>query len=259
MDKSLIFDIGCHIGEDSDFYLKKGFKVVAVEANPVLCAELRKRFSQQIDNGDFTLIESAIAEHDGEVTFYVDSKNTIWGTIRSEMADRNAALGAISEKVVVPSITFASLLNQYGIPYYLKIDIEGADQLCLDGLMEFSERPKFVSIESEIASLSNIRLEIRTLEKLGYTKFQIVDQAQIPDQKPPNPALEGMYADHRFDLGSTGLFGNELRGEWLSAAGTLAGYAKIFLRNKMFGLSKKIGLRLAPPSHGLWYDTHAMR
>ena len=33
----LIFDIGCHLGEDSEFYLRKGFKVVAVEANPELC------------------------------------------------------------------------------------------------------------------------------------------------------------------------------------------------------------------------------
>jgi hypothetical protein len=28
----LIFDVGFHRGEDTDFYLKKGFRVVAVEA-----------------------------------------------------------------------------------------------------------------------------------------------------------------------------------------------------------------------------------
>ena len=34
--KNLIFDIGMHIGQDTEFYLKKGFCVVAVEANPKL-------------------------------------------------------------------------------------------------------------------------------------------------------------------------------------------------------------------------------
>lgn len=36
MNAQLIYDIGAHLGEDTDFYLKKGFKVVAIEANPFL-------------------------------------------------------------------------------------------------------------------------------------------------------------------------------------------------------------------------------
>ncbi len=30
----LVFDVGAHKGEDSDFYLNLGYRVVAVEANP---------------------------------------------------------------------------------------------------------------------------------------------------------------------------------------------------------------------------------
>lgn len=33
---NLIYDVGLHRGEDTDFYLKKGFHVVALEANPEL-------------------------------------------------------------------------------------------------------------------------------------------------------------------------------------------------------------------------------
>ena len=44
VDRSLIFDVGCNDGQDSDFYLKKGFRVVAVEANPALCEGLRLAF-----------------------------------------------------------------------------------------------------------------------------------------------------------------------------------------------------------------------
>jgi len=40
-EPDLIFDIGSHKGEDTDFYLKKAFKVVAFEANPKLIAHCK--------------------------------------------------------------------------------------------------------------------------------------------------------------------------------------------------------------------------
>lgn len=36
MNNSLIIDVGMHTGRDTEFYLKKGFNVVAIEANPEL-------------------------------------------------------------------------------------------------------------------------------------------------------------------------------------------------------------------------------
>ena len=32
LENNLIYDVGLHKGEDSEFYLKKGFRVVAIEA-----------------------------------------------------------------------------------------------------------------------------------------------------------------------------------------------------------------------------------
>ena len=66
---SIIFDIGMHRGEDTDFYLKKGFTVVGVEANPALVQECRKRFQSQIENGQLHIIDKAIAEVAGEISF----------------------------------------------------------------------------------------------------------------------------------------------------------------------------------------------
>jgi hypothetical protein len=36
MDGNLIYDFGMHDGADTDYYLRKGFRVVAVEADPLL-------------------------------------------------------------------------------------------------------------------------------------------------------------------------------------------------------------------------------
>ena len=44
---NLIYDVGLHRGEDTDFYLKMGFGVVAVEANPELIAQCKILLSRR--------------------------------------------------------------------------------------------------------------------------------------------------------------------------------------------------------------------
>jgi FkbM family methyltransferase len=262
MDPSLIFDIGCHKGEDTEFYLKKGFRVVAVEANPKLCTELRRRFADQIADRTFTLIEGAIAAHEGEVEFFSNVEVSEWGTTSAEWARKFEHLGAASTKIVVPAVTLASVLQRFGVPYYLKIDIEGADMLCLEGLFAVTDRPKFVSFESEKRSWFKLRAEMNLLRRLGYHKFQIVDQTLVPSQRLPNPAREGNFVHHQFERDSSGLFGDELPGPWLDRGSAFAKYRRIFLQYWLagdFGVLHSIrGLRrFAKHIPVGWYDTHA--
>ena len=63
----LIYDVGAHKGEDSDFYLRLGFRVVAVEANPTLVDKLKQRFPDEISNGKYILVENAM---DGVLSFF---------------------------------------------------------------------------------------------------------------------------------------------------------------------------------------------
>jgi hypothetical protein len=43
---NLIFDIGMNVCEDTDFYLEKGFRVVAVEANPAACRNAAEKYHE---------------------------------------------------------------------------------------------------------------------------------------------------------------------------------------------------------------------
>jgi FkbM family methyltransferase len=216
VNAKLIYDVGAHLGEDTDFYLKKGFKVVAIEANPVLAEKLRERFRSNLAGGSFVVVNAAIAENAGEAGLYVNQSLSVWGTIRPEWAERNASLGSPSKLITVKAISFPEVLSEHGVPYYLKIDIEGADVLCLQGLIKNPDRPKFVSIESEKRSWQALLYEFELFERLGYSRFKIVDQEHIDRQKPPNPAAEGRYVEHTFESGSSGLFGKELPGKWLT-------------------------------------------
>jgi len=262
MNGQLIYDVGAHLGEDTDFYLRKGFRVVAIEANPVLADKLRERFRSNLSDGSVVVIEAAIAGTTGEVSFFVNESSSVWGTIRPEWAERNAALGAPSKVIKVKAVRFAELLQKYGVPYYLKIDIEGADLLCLEGLLEKLDRPEFVSIESEKRSWRALLHEFEVLRSAGYCRFKIVDQTHIDQQKTPRPSAEGRYVEYSFQPRSTGLFGKELPGKWLTAHQAIRRYRLIFLKYRLFGdygilrfllRIDVVRQALSPP----WYDTHA--
>ena len=58
----LIYDVGMHRGEDAEFYLKKGFRVIALEANPELVAMCRKKFAQHLAGDRLRIIEGAVVD-----------------------------------------------------------------------------------------------------------------------------------------------------------------------------------------------------
>ena len=61
MEKDLVYDVGLHKGEDTEYYLKKGFRVIAIEANPQLISECKARFREAIALGRLQIVEGAIA------------------------------------------------------------------------------------------------------------------------------------------------------------------------------------------------------
>jgi len=257
---NLIYDLGAHNGQDSDFYLKKGFNVVAVEANPALCDSLRRRFSREIAEGRFSLVEKAVGERFGKVEFFVNTDRSVWGTTAYNQRYRERSSAKVSPnwtKIVVPSVPFSWLTDQFGVPYYLKIDIEGADLLCLEDLLRTEDQPNFISIERQPFLADQLK-ELGLLKALGYTRFKVIDQKAVMRQRPPKLAQEGVYVDHRFEFDATGLFGEESPGPWLSYGGAIARNAAIAAQSKAFGLWRRTpGLNRLRSSWGSWYDFHA--
>jgi FkbM family methyltransferase len=278
----LVYDVGLHKGEDAEFYLRKGFRVVALEANPDLIVCCRERLREFLDNGQLTIIEGAIVGSDlmsaghKAVRFYKNNQASDWGTVRADWAERNARLGTSSSVIEVEAINFADALREHGVPYFMKIDVEGCDKVCVDALIGLEERPTYISIESDKTSFDNIEHEIDLFMKLGYTSFQAVEQSEVPrSQSPPYPPREGRYVSHHFEEGSSGLFGLELEGKWKDRRGILRQYRFIRLCYLLVGddgimrkwrfprahlLRRLTGRVLGLLTHTAaprWYDTHA--
>lgn len=269
----LIYDVGMHKGEDSDFYLKKGFKVIGFEADPDLAELCRQRFSDELSTGQLILVEGAIVDvteqqgSDGKIRFFKNQDTSVWGTVVDDWAERNEKLGSTSEIIEVPMIDFSACLTRFGIPYYMKIDIEGMDTVCLNCLKDFSKRPDYVSIESNKESFDKLKEEFALLQELGYDKFQLINQSRITSQKEPKDSMEGSYINYKFKRGASGLFGNDLSKKWISANDSVERYRGIFQGYKLLGdrsfISRlpfgsfmiKVFNRLT--SFPGWYDTHA--
>ena len=236
-DDQLIFDVGLHKGEDTEFYLKKGYRVVAFEANPNLVSLCRGRFSEELRSGQLHIIDGAIAPPADvdRVDFYVNEKS-VWGSTDLDWVNRNKSWGFESEKVEVNRVDMAQVLRYFRIPFYLKIDIEGADGLVLNALHRFVQKPQYVSIEANIVTPNQLEMDLETLNSLGYKKFQIVQQQNIPGSQIITDTLRGDKIEHIFSEDASGAFGADLPNEWVN-------------RDAILGLFSR-------PLPG-WYDIHA--
>ena len=96
----LIYDVGMDDGDDSEFYLLKGFRVVAVEADPDLCRAAGERFQPFLQSGLLTIVNRAIVPKAGPATFY-RSSNPGWGTVAEDWHRYNVAHGVAADSLVV--------------------------------------------------------------------------------------------------------------------------------------------------------------
>lgn len=274
--KNLIYDVGMHKGEDTEYYLKKGFDVIAFEANPELVKLCAQKFSKQIERKQLIIVEGAIIDPEFDqdienpnILFYRNKNLSVWGTVDREWAKRNEKRGTENETMEVAKINFQKCLEKYGIPYYLKIDIEGMDRVCLKALSHFVVKPDYVSIESEKVSFKTLKDEFDLFLNNGYAKFKIVNQETIKEQKEPLNSEEGTSLNYSFNSGATGLFGKDLPKPWIGYTKAINRYRFVFLGYKLLGdygvvtnrfLRKIIhkGAKLfTKESVPGWYDTHA--
>lgn len=170
VEPDLIFDVGVCNGDDSAYYLHKGYRVVGVEANPLLLPALRERFEHDIAGGRYELVGMGIAEGADGADFWVCDDHPEWSSFDRSIAGRS---GCRHHALEIPTCRFGTLLERYGTPHYCKIDIEGNDELCLDDIGGHT-RPKYLSIE-----VIDGHPQIERLAELGYSRFKLVSQRTL--------------------------------------------------------------------------------
>jgi FkbM family methyltransferase len=198
----LVFDLGMHKALDTSFYLSKGFSVVSLEANPTLAAAGAQAHAAAVASGKLVVVDKALWEDDGStISFFLNAEKDDWSSAFKPWAEKG---GHATTEIKVPTTTVSGMFDTHGVPYFIKCDIEGADDLFVRQLLADGRRPAFVSIEA--VSLEALAM----LYACGYDRVQIVNQAFNGFTNPPNPAREGAYVPQVFNGHMSGLFGKEL-------------------------------------------------
>ena len=273
MTPDLIYDVGLHNGTDTAYYLHKGFRVVAIDANPVLVAAAQDRFRTEIANGRLTVLNIGIAEQEGTLSFWVNEANDLQSSFSEERAKRYGPC----HEIPVRCIPFSSVLAEHGVPYYMKVDIEGYDCFCV-GSLDPKDLPKHISVEAD--GDCDVVAE---LQKLGYTKFKLVNQLTFTDSMPITPDEFGRrflrklsvklplikralgapsiasrlertdfdsfreQSGYHFGPGSSGPFGDETFGKWRDAGEISA---------RLRDIQRKLTAAQFPAG-SYWCDVHA--
>jgi FkbM family methyltransferase len=165
-----VFDIGMYDGADTEYYLQSGFRVVAVEPNPVLVQRARERFKAAITEDRLVCVEAAITPDGAETTLNLSGDDLGSSSTDAAWVASRQPLGTIA----VAGTTVGELIDTYGVPYYMKVDIEGADRWCILALTT-PQRPPYVSFELR----TDFEELLEHLSSIGFARFKIISQVNF--------------------------------------------------------------------------------
>ena len=178
---NLIFDIGFNVGEFTQtcFNKYKECSVIAVEANPNLCNTVSQHF---FTNYNFSLLNNLASNKKGEeIDFYISHNATGVSTASTEFMENSRFtkgskhLGENSinwaAPIKVQSTTVDAMIERYGTPDLIKIDVEGYELNVLSGLTQKANDICFEWHEEEKDNLYKI---LEHLQSLGYEQFGVI-------------------------------------------------------------------------------------
>jgi FkbM family methyltransferase len=207
--QKIIYDFGSNNGDDIPYYLKKGDMVIAIEANPFLCKQIENRFLSDIQNGRL-FIENCVLTADEvgkEVCFYIHKRDPVLS--RFPKPDNIHDF----EEALLPCQSVLGVIQRYGDPYYIKIDIEHYDHLILRTLFLNGIQPPFISAESHCIEVFSL------LVSLGkYNAFKLVDGRTVSKKYNKYSIVSNNGRElYSFPYDSAGPFGDDIAGEWMTA------------------------------------------
>jgi FkbM family methyltransferase len=170
----VVFDVGAHLGDRTAAFSNLGARVVALEPQPRI-----RRWLQRLVGRDpkVTIRGEAVGSTAGKAKLSISRRNPTVSTLAEEWHDelprKNAGFEHVhwEDSVEVPVTTLDALIDQYGLPSFCKIDIEGYEAEALLGL----SRPiPALSIEFVQGMLEVAVRCVERLETLGSYEFNAI-------------------------------------------------------------------------------------
>ena len=132
----LTFDLGAHVGNRTRALAALGCRVVALEPHPDFARVLRALFRRRTN---VEIIEAAVGERVGRATLSVSDRSPTMTTLATQWRDeriRDPVFAGVhwNRGIEVDTTTLDTLIARFGVPVFVKIDVEGAEPEVLAGL-----------------------------------------------------------------------------------------------------------------------------
>lgn len=167
---TLAFDCGAHVGNRVRALKAIGAMVVAVEPQPQLARLLRVLFAR---TSRVTIVEAGVAAHQGTAVLWMSDRTPTVTTLDESWRDARAREPGFAgvqwtRRLEIETTTLDRLIETYGRPSFVKIDVEGAEVDVLTGL---STPVPAISFEYLPQALDRVRAAVGRLEALGSYRF----------------------------------------------------------------------------------------
>jgi FkbM family methyltransferase len=163
----LVFDVGANVGDRSEIFLSLGAQVIAFEPLPYCHKKLENLACE-----NFTLVKSAVGDVVGRMEMNVSDNaalstlNKNWLTI---MKANNVYGANWNDAITVSVTTLSDHIKKFGLPKFIKIDVEGYEPYVLAGLAGLA--PPALSFEFTSYVLDDTLKCIDMLNLMGDYKF----------------------------------------------------------------------------------------
>ena len=156
----LVFDVGANGGGKAVIFAEAADRVLCVEPDPAAVRILRARFakSKKVD-----VVDKGVGSAIGSFPFHVfgdaDGGNTFskkWSASPGVLGESNRPDKEPERVIDVAVVTLDSLIEQFGKPSYIKIDVEGFELEVLKGL---TQPVNLISIECALPKFTNETLQ----------------------------------------------------------------------------------------------------
>ena len=195
----LVFDIGAHFGSYAERFTELGAKVIAVEPNLACCETLRRLAHSR----DIRVENCAAGDAPGKLKLLICVEYPSLSTVTDEWyeaAQQSSRHGTThwQAPMEVDVITLDQLAARYGIPAFVKIDVEGFDDHVIRGM---SFQPRFLTFEfnREVPQVALRCLEASLL-KSGYEFNYTCNMAKLASDHwmAPDELRSRMFNDENY-------------------------------------------------------------
>jgi FkbM family methyltransferase len=168
----LVFDVGAHAGNRTRAFAALGCRVVALEPQPDFARLLRMLFAR---SSGVQVLEAAASERDGRIDLSVSERTPTVTTLDHpwrEIRSREAGFAGVewNRAIEIDSATLDTLIARFGVPVFVKMDVEGSELRVLRGLT----RPlPALSFEYLPTALPEARACLARVLELGPYRFNL--------------------------------------------------------------------------------------